>query len=406
MTSHSDSRRKQQVSSSRYLALLSGDIPALCNIRPVKLNLRIYRVHGENRYNAEIQGQRVPINVGPHDLQVLNESIAKAATQSFRNLSSEPKIDPADTTYFLSELAREGHYAFHKVFEDPRAKMAIHQLINANIGMTIDIQSEDFFLPWQLLYDGDPNVIRYENFWGFRYIISRCIIRDMRGQGFPFPLLPVLDVPSVALQTDESLAHVFKEEIPFFEKLHDTGKIRLFKLRSLDAADSNNEKKFFANFCDSTAASISHYACHAHYDDTQPHHSHLLLTDQFPLSIRDIESLDTELAKDCFVFLNACETGLHNPLRTLDFVNAFLRNGAKGVIVTETQISDQFAANFAKRFYRLFLQGREVGACLLKSTQSFLEKDGNPLGLVYAYYGDPSLHVKRLSVKEVIDQAH
>jgi hypothetical protein len=386
--------------------ITSGPIPTVRSFTPVPLNIRIFWVPSENRYKAEIKGRRVPIAMTPEDLRVLNEALASAAARVSKSIGSDLKVDTAVAGDALSELAHEGNNAFHMIFQDPIASSAIRDLINRQDTLAIEVQSENFFLPWELLYDGDPTVVRYKNFWGLRYIIARCIVRDMTSRGVPRPDLVTFGVPSIALQTDKSLKYVMSEEIPYFEGLSRNARIHLLKLRDLDPKNKAQDSKYFASYCHSKAVQISHFACHAQYVEKPRHHSYLKLSNDFCLSLRDIRNLQLELAGYPLVFLNACETGLRNPLQTLDFVSLFLSIGARGVIVTEADIPDRFAAQFVKHFYQSFLEGEGIGHCLLETRRHFLEEYDNPLGLIYGFYGDPSLHIKRVPVQEIVDQTH
>lgn len=378
--------------------LVEGIVSSTLAYRKVDLNLRIYSYH--DKYLAEMNGHRFPININQNDLSNLNKNMTEAASLLLKNLKKgEGKRD----SELLMVFAREGYYAFRKVFKDENAVRAIRQLLNASPNTTIEIQSEEFFLPWELLYDGDPDVVRYENFWGYRYVISRRIIKDITSHGIPLPEIIIFDSPKVSLQTDDDLTYVKSQEEPFFTGLDREGKIYLSKLRSLDVKNPIEERKYFVQFCKMTEANISHFACHAYYDAQHPHHSYIRLTDKFEIVIRDIETLDFELFGFPLVFLNACESGYNSPLQTINFVNLFLNAGARGVIATETDVSDDLAAEFSRLFYEKFLKGEEAGCCLLEARKAFLVND-NPIGLIYGLYGDPFIKLVKQDIKHVVER--
>ena len=52
-----------------------------------------------------------------------------------------------------------------------------------------------------------------------------------------------------------------------------------------------------------------------------------------------------------------------------------------------------FAADWAKRFFALFLGGESLGEAFLALRKEFLEKHGNPLGLLYAVHSDGDTRV-------------
>jgi hypothetical protein len=90
------------------------------------------------------------------------------------------------------------------------------------------------------------------------------------------------------------------------------------------------------------------------------------------------------LRRNPVVLLNACETGM---LFTEEFTLpvAFLHLGARSVIATEAPVSNQFALVFGNALIDQMAQGKDMAAGVLDVRKKFLEQ-GNPLGLVYAYY--------------------
>jgi CHAT domain-containing protein len=127
-----------------------------------------------------------------------------------------------------------------------------------------------------------------------------------------------------------------------------------------------------------------------------------LISDEFSVTLMDIDVYDIRVAGHPLVILNACETGSANPLYTSYFAGAFLKLGARGVVATECPVPDTFAAAFAKQLYAHLLSGRPLGASLLAARRHFLDQDHNPAGLLYAMYAPPSI---RLAIEEELEQA-
>jgi CHAT domain-containing protein len=95
-------------------------------------------------------------------------------------------------------------------------------------------------------------------------------------------------------------------------------------------------------------------------------------------------------------FLNSCDVGRSH--RVANFVEgwapAALELGACGTIGALWPIDDAGAAAFALEFYtRLWGEGPQHGrvAAALRESRRALLDQGNPLGLAYVFYGDPSL---------------
>ena len=104
------------------------------------------------------------------------------------------------------------------------------------------------------------------------------------------------------------------------------------------------------------------------------------------------------------VFLNACGSGRIRPESSFSFPEYFLRqNGNRGFIGTETPVPDEFAAEFARKFYIALLSGgRNLGWALHRARWQMLETQQNLLGLYYIAYADPAMRVGR-PVLEVFD---
>ncbi|KDN78303.1 hypothetical protein DF19_39945 [Streptomyces olindensis] len=150
---------------------------------------------------------------------------------------------------------------------------------------------------------------------------------------------------------------------------------------------------------------VQHFACHCYTrsDDTLAseielsgagHHSRTTLgalgADLVALGAeRDLRDFDLPL-----VMMNACGSGRMRAPGAPSFPYLFLMNGNRGFIGTETEIPDDVAAAFSKALYERFLIRRiPLGRALLESRRHLLSTLRNPLGLTYAAYADPHLHV-------------
>jgi hypothetical protein len=200
--------------------------------------------------------------------------------------------------------------------------------------------------------------------------------------------------PGVGLLTYEGLAAVLNKEVPFFEKLSQERKIKLFKLRALDPQSKYPELGEFKEFWNN-AFQVAHLACHAYYEAGSSKYTRITLSDEFDISLFDMENCDFAIDGHPLVIMNACETGNLNPLYTGNFAREFLRYGAGGVVATECAIPDDFAADFAEQLYTRLLAGEPLGESLLVTRRYFLEKHNNPLGLLYSMYASPTIRLAR-----------
>ncbi|MCZ0991814.1 CHAT domain-containing protein [Streptomyces diastatochromogenes] len=113
----------------------------------------------------------------------------------------------------------------------------------------------------------------------------------------------------------------------------------------------------------------------------------------------DLVALGASQAQRTFdlplVMMNACGSGRMRAPGAPSFPYLFLTNGNRGFIGTETEIPDDVAAAFSKALYERFLVHRiPLGRAVLESRRHLLHTLRNPLGLTYATYADPSLHVR------------
>ena len=357
---------------------------------PVDVYLRIYPQGAQ--YGLEIQavGQmlRRPIDMTFQDLAELNEQLQQEIYGIARNNEREPPTDQE-----LAALAEIGHYAFKRIFCHPDAWTVIGQLASFSRKVSIQVASEVFFLPWELIYPATlDEPFSCDNFWGMNHDISRLIIQNVRPGAFVSPKISVNTCPQLGMLTYSGLAGVVEQELHFFKKLEEEGQLALFLLRSLDPCNRREEFREFKSFWHNHL-NLAHFACHAVYDSASPSLSHILLSDEFPITLRDMDAYEMEIKGHPLIIMNACETGNLNPLYTSNFTAAFLKYGARGVVATECAVPDTFAADFTEQLYAHLLEGKPLGESLLAARRYFLEKYKNPSGLLYSMYGPPSIRL-------------
>lgn len=367
---------------------------------PIDIHIRVYQEGA--RHGADIRAigkaLRVPVEMSVHDLRALSRQLQTAVETAAKEMAKDQALTADKREGQLRTLAEKGHYAFKRVFGHPDALTAIQDLLALSPKVSIEIVSENFFLPWELLYP-DPvgledEPLSYERFWGMNCVISRVIVQSTRPGAFVSPVIHVADRPRLGLLTYLGLDHVVKREIPFFEQLHDNGKIALFHLRPLDRKKKQVELGEFKAFW-GNALNLAHFACHASYDNEEPELSCILLSDQFPISLQDMEVYSIQINGNPLIIMNTCETGNVNPLYTLYFARAFLKYGALGVVATECDVPDAFAADFAEQLYGHLLAGEPLGASLLATRRYFLQEYNNPSGLLYSMYAPESIRLVR-----------
>lgn len=94
------------------------------------------------------------------------------------------------------------------------------------------------------------------------------------------------------------------------------------------------------------------------------------------------------------VFLNACRSTNYSPEALSPLLATFVDTlGASGLVGTEIDVWDIFAAEVGKLFLENFLNGEPAGMSLLKARRVLLSKK-NPLGLVYTLFASADLHLE------------
>jgi hypothetical protein len=368
----------------------TSDLPPL-DISPVHVQITILPSGGE--YIAYVITDRaylIPIHLKPHDVKNLNLLLQEAIQKVAGSFGKGSTYDAA-----LVELASMGSYAFERIFSDYSSQETIRNALNA--GTTVQIVSKDFFIPWDLLYDGTVYVDGYTSYcWGMKHIISRTIIQNAR-RGAQAPLTMETKRPKVGLITSDRLPYVMKQEIPAFRKLHRSRRIQLAHLRELTDIQRSIDLAELGRFL-SQDWQVLHFACHA-YEQDPLEKSYLFITKDFALSMIDFVVGQYELKHHPFVVLNACLTSVINPLYTSSWAEKLWERGARGVLATDFQVPDWFAASFSEMLYQRLLSGSPIGESLLTIRRQLWTEQRNLLGLAYVLYSSPSITIARSKKK-------
>ena len=330
---------------------------------------------------------RSDLDMTSQDLLELNSQLQERIYSIARNNDQEP---PSGNE--LLALAEDGYYAFKRVFGSSDLNDAIRHIRNLDSRLKIQVASENFFIPWELIYPiplsgNEPD---FKHFWGMNHHISR--VNTKFNSGFIPPKISINDSPNLGILAYRSLDGVARGDLNFFQKLFDGGEITLSLLRSLDPQNRKTEFEEFRRFWEQNF-DLAHFACHAVCDSNSPNQSHILLSNDFAITLMDMDVYDMAISGHPLITINACGTGILNPLHTSNFATAFLKYGARGVVATECAVPDMFAADFAEQFYIRLLEGTPLGESILTTRKYFLEKYNNPSGLLYSIYAPLSIRL-------------
>lgn len=361
---------------------------------PLKVTIRILP---DSRIDLLVDGlppMPTPISISPAGLANLSQQLQSAVANIAVSNETAKNYTPEEMENELRTLAKLGNYAFRLIFAHPDAQAVMQGLPD---GSSIEIVSENFVIPWQLLYSADiTQPISCTNFWGMKYNICYSLIgRNYRRGPWVSPHIEIVDAPWVGLLTYNELPAVSKHEIPFFESLDHAGSIKLVKLRALDSSTKDAELGEFLEFWKSNDFHVAHFACHAEYSDIGPNLSEIVLSEDFSITLQDMVIFDLQINSHPLVIMNACETNNLNPLYSSHFAGQFLDRGARGVVTTECRVPDSFASAFIQNLYERLFAGIPIGESLLVARKHFWHKFNNPSGLLYASYGPAVIQIKK-----------
>jgi hypothetical protein len=304
----------------------------------------------------------------------------------------------------LQRLAEAGWLLFNDIFYGDGTRPDAHamgdQLRTLACENTLKLQiiSQEFFLPWGLLYLAefvDTNQVDPENFLGMKHIIEHIPLQNrMQVHDERIPSAPQLAI-SLNLDTriDAALKlNVIAEQRSFWDQFSANRPISL-KLRQTSSE--------FLGDLSAASEQILYFYGHAISqglgESGGSEGSSLSFSDQKNVTLRDLKlraPARVPLAGAPLVFINACESAELSPLFYGGFMPYFMEKGARGMIGTECQVPAIFAAEWARRFFERFLtEERPIGELFLDLRREFYARHNNPLGLLYALYCDGDTRV-------------
>ena len=147
-------------------------------------------------------------------------------------------------------------------------------------------------------------------------------------------------------------------------------------------------------------AALLHLACHSSSSDTssQRHYINFGAGENGRVSIRQLQeevevSGQEAIRPRPLVFLNACATVNPEMHDRSSFAKFFMQHQSLGVLGTFCDISSAVASHFARYFYQQLFRGDTVGQALYAARWHLMEAHGNPLGLLYSFYGNADLRL-------------
>jgi len=324
----------------------------------------------------------------------------------------QQRIDiPADVSRFaLQYLAQAGLLLYQRLFFGPAADEQTRLLgrrlreLAQKEKLNIQIFSQDFVLPWALLYLAeryDPDNIQPELFLGFKHIIEHIPLQ---------PRMYVTDnrldshnglTVSLNLNTDidrEMKVTLVGDQIRYWEELAKAGG----RLSLVQRTTTQEVTRALSD--PATPDQVLYFYCHGISQEVGEKggvdRSRLVFSNKGALTLEDLKlyapavNPEDVLAGAPLVFINACESAQLSPLVYDGFVPYFMSKGARGVIGTECEVPALFAVEWARRFFDRFMQGDPLGQIFLDLRREFFFQHNNPMGLLYSLYVDADTRVE------------
>jgi hypothetical protein len=330
---------------------------------------------------------------------------------------SEIDIPPQVNQRALQQLAKAGFLLYRRIFlgraADAQARLLGERLRQMAQGERLKIQifSQQFMLPWGLLYvadEYDPNDINPEMFLGLKHIIEHIPLQpNMRVTERTIDSRSGLAVSlNVNTDIDEDVGKpLIADQRRYWEEVNQSGGARVVVRQTKDEvtqalADTSTSDQVLYFYCHADSRSLA--------EGGGPGASALVLSGDGRLTLESLDLFappEKVLPGAPLVFINACESAELSPLFYDGFVPYFMAKGARGVIGTECETPALFAAEWARRFFDRFLAGGPLGQIFLDSRREFFYKHNNLLGLLYALYIDgdtqiaPAVQVSPLESK-------
>ena len=310
--------------------------------------------------------------------------------------------------FALKTLALAGAQLFRRIFLPSSGAADLKELGQylrsslADPAAKLKLQNEDEHapIPWAAMYVGDvadESQLDWNQFVGMRHVVEQ--IPFQYGSTVASSIIrsaPRLEV-SLNLNTaiDTQMKRPFvADQQAFWNGMQTRG-------RRLGLTGRTTRAQFTQALNDGqTADQILYLYCHAtaagldHPDGSDA--SSLTLSDaRVTLGELGVQApIDTRLAGNPLVFINACESADLSAAFYDGFVPYFMAKGARGVVGTECKTPALFAQAWADAFFQRFLDGDSLGEAFLALRREFLDQHGNPLGLLYAVHCDGDTQIQ------------
>jgi branched-chain amino acid transport system substrate-binding protein len=327
------------------------------------------------------------------------------------------KFTDTDYMNMLDAIRRKGANLYWRLFlrgdVELRKTMKALDSFDKQKRLRVRMLTAEVYAPWQILYPEKTGAVDPNKFWGFRYELGRLQLVDS-AQGRTKTLM-------VRPKPDEVLFATWRRTGPKDEVAdraamlveHIKGKIgggiavsdKRDDFVSRIQSGSKKIKLIFAYGHGSSGSELLVYESESGNKVVIKAPNVvgpclIFATDEFltPGTLDDLNpgSGTHFLESQPIVILNACETGTAGTRAAGNngFVGALTRSGARAIFVTEGPVWANFAHHFGQDLIDAIFAGEEARKALLDARLKHLREWKNPLGLLYALYGNAGARIK------------
>ena len=318
-------------------------------------------------------------------------------------------VDEVTARRVTVALADAGKQVWNMIFNPPRAPDGLKRLgddlrrMPESSTFRVILESQDFIIPWALLYDkpGPVNVetLDWNGFWGYRYIL------DALPPGrYPAPTIKDAPLKLLLLFNDDERLKRFTDAQERFvrEELGATQPSIAFGdaaiRQALMAPDDVALIYFYCHGDRKSGAETVEQpyreAARRARGDTSPFvaqladESALCFSPKTLMRLADLRDLPiAALPHRPLIFLNACEGASQEAFYYDGFMPFFIeQQGARGFIGAEVKAPQLLGHDLALAFLRQFAQGRPVGEILWRLRRHYLDTHHTILVFNYSLY--------------------
>lgn len=264
--------------------------------------------------------------------------------------------------------------------------------------LRLKIITNQISVPWQYLHPVGPNV-NAEKFWGLRFSLSVFRVNTgARGKGMASEMQQARKVvfARYGSSSDATVPLAKEQEL----------QLRKLPVKDTDLVEVDNGTDLLANLKQrrkEISAIVAFLHATSSATDSEPqlvfNDGDRVTSDRLELLLNKEPIEEQESTKylvgEPLVILNACETGPSVNLPHVSLENVMFQLGAQGVVVTEVSVWIHLGHDVATRLIRRLGKGEAISDALTAVRRELYSEKKNPLGLLYAYYGDPAATLRR-----------